>query len=181
MGKPDNKELIRIAAEIGAKTAIDRWEKEKEKEKSEQKDRRLHNTLLLLKNYRLFRDHAKNAVFQAEQMDESIYDILESMERKTSNLFVDSIKSSAMRTAMLVRHIEVMLGLYRVYCENSRKPEDLRRWRVIEGLYVADKELSVLDLADRENVAKRTVERDVTEACEHLAALIFGIDGIRKS
>lgn len=181
MGKTDNKDLIRIAAEIGAKVAIDRWEKEKEKEQAERKDQRLYNTHLLLKNYRLFRDHAKNAVFQAEQMDESIYDILESMERKTSNLFVDSIKSSAVRTAMLVRHIEVMLGLYRTYCEGSRKPEDLRRWHVIEGRYIADKELSVLDLADQEHVADRTIRRDVEEACEHLAALFFGIDGVRKA
>ena len=179
MGKVD-KETIRIAAEAGAKAALDRWEKERTKLVTERADRRLHNTRLLLKNYKLFCKHAENAVFEAEQLDESVYDILDMMERNTSNVFVDSIKSSVMRTAALVQHIEVMLGLYRTYCEGSRKPEDSRRWRIIEARYIADDEKSVMDIAEQECVADRTVRRDIEVACEHLAALFFGIDGVKR-
>ena len=179
MGKVD-KELTRIAAEVGAKAALDRWEKENAKAVAERRDCRLHNTRMLLQNYRRFREHAVNAVFQVDQLDESVFDILDLMERNTSNMFVDSIKNSVARTATLVKHIDTMLGLYRVYCEGSSKPEDARRWRVVQGRYVAEEEKSVLELADEECVADRTIRRDIEEACEHLAALFFGIDGIRK-
>lgn len=179
MGKAD-KDVVRIAAEAGAKAAIDRWEKEKAKTASERADRRLYNTRILLQNYRRFREHAVNAVFQVDQLDESVFDILDLMERHTNNVFIDSIKNSVARTAMLVKHIDTMLGLYRVYCEGSSKPEDARRWRVIKGRYIDTAEKTVLDLADQECVADRTIRRDIEEACEHLAALFFGIDGIRK-
>lgn len=179
MGKVD-KDVVRIAAEAGAKAALERWEKEKEKAVAEKKDRRLHNTRILLQNYRRFREHAANAVFEVGQLDESVFDILDLMQRHESNMFVDSIKKSVARTVMLVDHIDTMLGLYRVYCENSSKPEDARRWRVIHGKYIAEHEKTVLDLAEQENVADRTIRRDIEEACEHLAALFFGIDGIRK-
>ena len=181
MGKID-KETIRIAAEAGAKAAMDRLDKERAKDRSEKVDRRLHNTRLLLRNYKLFKKHTENAVFEADQLDESVYDILDMMERNTGVGFVDSIKNSVARTAILVRHIEVMLGLYKVYCERSSKPEDARRWRVLEARYLMeDNEVSVQDVAERESVAERTIRRDVEDACEHLAALIFGIDGIKYS
>lgn len=179
MGKVD-KETIRIAAEAGARAAMDRWEKEKAKMVTEHADQRLHNTRMLLKNYRRFRDYAENAVFQVDQLDENVFDILDLMERNTNTVFVDSIKNSVARTSMLVKHIDTMLGIYRVYCEGSCKPEDARRWRVVQGRYIDDMEKSVIDLAEQEHVADRTIRRDLEEACEHLAALFFGIDGVKR-
>ncbi len=179
MGKMD-KEMIRIAAEAGARAAMEKLEKERRKDVEERVDRRLHNTRLLLKNYRLFREHTDHAVYQVEQLDESIYEILELMERRGPSDFSASIKNSAARTAVLVRHIDVMLGLYKTYCENSGRQEDLRRWRVAKALYVNDQPATVQELADREFVAEKTIRRDVDSICEHLSALLFGIDGIKK-
>lgn len=179
MGKVD-KETIRIAAEAGAKAAITQWEKERAKAADERVDRRLYNTRLLLKNYRLFKKHAENAVYEAEQLDESVYDILDMMERNTGNGFVDSIKNSVARTATLVRHIEVMLGLYRVYCEQSGRPEDLRRWRAVKAKYIDEYEKTNADIAEGEYVSDRTIDRDIATAHEELAALFFGVDGVRK-
>lgn len=180
MGKVD-KETIRIAAEAGAKAALDRWEKERAKLLTERVDRRLHNTRLLLKNYKLFRKHAENAVFEADQLDESVYDILDLMERNNSVGFVDSIKNSVARTATLVQHVEVMLGIYRAYCDNTGKPEDSRRWRALKGTYLDDITKSKYDIAEEEGVSDRTIDRDVATACEHLSGLLFGIDGVRMT
>jgi hypothetical protein len=179
MGKVD-KEAIRIAAEVGAKAAMDRLDEERAKERSERVDRRLHNTKLLLRNFKLFKKHTENAVFEADQLDESVYDILDMMERSSSVGFVDSVKNSVARTAILVRHIEVMLDLYKIYCERSSKPEEARRWRAIKARYIDEDEKTVLDIAEQECVADRTVRRDIEEACEHLAALFFGIDGVKR-
>lgn len=124
--------------------------------------------------------HAENAVYEADQLDESVYDILDLMERNTSNLFVDSIKNSVARTVTLVKHIDVMLGLYRVYCEQSGNPEDSRRWRALKAKYIDGCEKSNLDIAEQENVSGRTIDRDIAAAQEGIAALFFGIDGVRK-
>ena len=180
MGK-ENKETIRIAAEVGAKVAMDRLDKERAKERSERVDRRLHNTRLLLRNYKLFRQHAENAVFEVEQLEESVYDILDMMERNTGIGFVDSIKNSVARTATLVGHIEVMLGIYKTYCESTGKAEDARRWRALKGTYLDDASKSKYDIADEEGVSDRTIDRDIVAACEHLSGLFFGIDGVRRS
>lgn len=179
MDKKD-KEMIRIAAEAGAKAAMERLDEERRKEVKERLDRRLRNTRLLLKNYRLFKKHTDNAVYQVEQLSESVYEILELMERRGPSDFSASIKNSAARTAVLVRHIDVMLGLYKTYCENSGRPEDLRRWRVVKALYIDDCPTTVQELADREFVAEKTIRRDVEAICDHLSALLFGIDGIKK-
>ena len=179
MGKVD-KEVVRIAAEAGAKAAMDRLEKERAKDQVEKADRRLHNTRLLLKNYRLFKKHAENAVYRVEQLDESVYDILESMDRSTNAGFVESIKTSVARTVTLVKHIDTMLGIYRTYCQGSNKPEDSRRWRVVKARYIDEREKSNPDIAEQENVSERTIDRDIAAAHEQLAALFFGIDGVRR-
>lgn len=180
MSKVDNKELIRMAAEVGAKVAVDRLDKERAKAQTEKKDKRLHNTKLLLDNFRLFKRYTENAVYDAEQLDESIYDILDMMERNSGSCIVDSIKNSVARTATLVGHVEAMLGLYRTYCEASNKPEDNRRWRVVQWRYIDDYEKSIFEIAEQEGVSTRTIDRDVFTACDHLAALFFGIDGVCK-
>ena len=40
--------------------------------------------------------------------------------------------------------------------------------------------LTVAGLADREGVVERTIYKDVDAACEKIAALMFGIDGIKR-
>ena len=180
MGKMD-KEMIRIAAEAGARAAMEKLEKERKQDMEERGDRRLHNTRLLLKNYRLFKEHADNAVYQVEQLDESVYEILELMEKRGTSDFSASIKNSAARTAVLVRHIDVMLGLYKAYCEKTGKQDDARRWRVVQSLYIDDNPATVQELADREFVVEKTIRRDIDAICEHLAALLFGIDGIKRA
>lgn len=180
MGKMD-KEMIRIAAEAGAKAAMDRLDEERHRDAEQRKDRRLRNTRLLLRNYKLFRKHAENAVFEAGQLDESVYDILDMMERNTNIGFVDSIKNSVARTSTLLGHIDAMLGIYKTYCESTGKPEDSRRWRALKSTYLEDESKSKYDIADEEGVSDRTIDRDVAEACEHLSGLFFGIDGVRMN
>lgn len=175
------EEIIRLAAEAGAKAAMETLEKERQKETLEMSDRRLRNTKLLLRNYRVFKDHAANAVYEVESEEDPLQIIQElMMPGKSPNLFVESIKRSVARTVTIVKHIETMLHLYQVYCYQYGSEEDERRWRVIEGLYVGNQKISVAELAEREGVVERTIYKDIDVASERLSALIFGIDGIKK-
>ena len=71
-----------VGAEVGAKAAVKAVEREKKRVKERLYDRRYHNTKLLLQNYRHLNEHFKNAIFeieQAEEFDETFYDIMECM------------------------------------------------------------------------------------------------------
>ena len=182
--KKHQDSIARMAAEIGAKTAIEAYERRMKIAQTERADRRLHNTKLLLRNYRLFKEHCDNAVYEVEKLtsEETIYDILDAISGvDTSGAFVESIKKSVARTVTIVQHIDVMFQLYETYCYRSGKPEEERRYRVIKALYIDDNPPTIEELAKQENIYPRTIYKDVDAACERLSALIFGIDGIKKS
>jgi PleD family two-component response regulator len=146
-------------------------------------DRRLRNTKLLLRNYRVFRAHVENAVFEVEEYEspeEILTDLM--MPGRDSTQFVESIKRSAARTATIVQHMETMMRLYQTYCITSGNAEDERRWRVINALYICEEDgrRTIPQLAKDEGVVTRTIYNDVDVACERIAALMFGIDGIKR-
>lgn len=175
------KEICDRAAAIGSKEALKTFEHERKKEYSGRSDRRLRNTKLLLRNYHMLKEHAENSVFGRTQMEESALDILESMMSMYDNeVIIESIKRSATRTAVIVSHIEIMFGLYEAYCSNAPNREiEMRRYEVIWDMYMADKILSVKDIAEKQHMSKDTVYADLRVATERLTSLIFGVDGLK--
>ncbi len=178
-----DEELEKIyerAAVIGAQEAMKRFEQERKSEIGQRADRRLRNTKLLLRNYRMLKKHAENSVFRRAQMDESAFDILESMMKSRDNdVIISSIKDSAARTAVMVSHVESMLGLYAAFCEKSPNKEiERRRYDVVWDMYIAEDTLSAKEIAKKKNMSKENVYVDLRVAVERLAALIFGVDGL---
>lgn len=173
------KEVAKIAGESGAKLALETLEKEKRKMVRERRDRRLRNTKLLLKNYRMLKAHCENAVFEASQLDSSV-NILDLMESvfDGEDLYVESVKRSAERTYLIINHIDEMLRLYEIYCFTSDKPEDQRRYNTLYAMYIGEEVATAQDIATKENIDIRTVYKDIDGATEKLTALIFGIDGL---
>lgn len=177
------RQAAEIAAREAARVAIEMWEKEKKKEVRNRVDRRLRNTKLLMDNYRSFVAHVRYAVFDSQSAyEESAIYILDMMDSSdgVDSVAIESIKRSTARTAVIVSHIDEMLKVYKLMCESSRKPEDLRRFRIISALYIDNDQLSILDIADAEHVDQRTVYRDRDIAFERLSALFFGIDGMER-
>ena len=176
------KELAYIAKEaaaIGARTALETMEQEKKKMHSKAADRRLHNTKLLLRNYRMLKDNSENSIFGRSQMEESAADILCSMMNLYDDeVIVDAIKRSATRTAIMVSHIDTMMGIYRAYCEKSSNILDIRRYEVVYDMYIAEESLTVKDIAKKKSMSKENVYSDLKIATERLSALIFGVDGL---
>ena len=169
------------AATIGAQEAMKRFEQERKKEFGQRTDRRLRNTKLLLRNYRMLKEHAEHSVFSRAQMNESAFDILELMMSSYDNdLVIDSIKQSAARTAIMVSHVETMLGLYAAFCDKSPNQEiERRRYDVVWDMYMAEDTLSAKEIAEKQNMSKENVYADLRVAVERLTALIFGVDGLK--
>lgn len=182
MGKKRYKALSQDMMKEIAEYAIDCYRDEQERSKKLRYDKRLRNTKLLLKNYRELVSHSENAIYEASQVeDEDLFDILEMMSgANDSQYYVESIKTSAARTSLIIEHVREMLALYEVYCDRSQKPEDKRRFRTIHALYIQDEPKTYEQIAEEENVETRTVYRDVDAAVEKLTFLIFGIDGMRR-
>lgn len=174
------RNIYEKAAAVGAKEALKTLEQERKKEQKKKVDRRLRNTKLLLRNYHMLKEHTENSVFGRTQMEESAADILESMMSMYNNeVIIESIKRSATRTAIIVSHIEVMFELYHSYCEHTSSSEiDLRRYEVAWDMYIAEKTLSVKEIAVKQNISTRNVYEDIKVAIERLSALIFGVDGL---
>lgn len=174
------KNIYERSAEIGAQEAMKRFEQERLSDIGKRADRRLRNTKLLLRNYRMLKKHAENSVFRRAQMDESAFDILESMMKSRDNdVIISSIKDSAARTAIMVSHVEAMLGLYAAFCEKSPNKEiERRRYDVVWDMYIADDTLSAKEIAKKKGMSKENVYVDLRIAVERLAALIFGVDGL---
>lgn len=168
------------AAEIGAKAAMERLEQEKKSMYHKAVDRRLHNTKLLLRNYRMLRENADNSVYGRSQMEESAADILCSMMNLYDDeVIVDAIKRSATRTAIIVSHIDTMLKLYEAYCLKSGNELDNRRYEIITDAYIIEQPMTVKEIAKKWHMSKENVYSDLKIATERLSALIFGVDGLR--
>lgn len=169
-----------IAAKAGAKAAAEIIAKERQKERESRYDRRLRNTKLLLQNYRMFKEHCSRAVFDASQLEENAIDILDLMWGRDGSNFVDSIKRSAQRTGIIIRHIDEMLDAYAGLCQLSGREEEMRRMRAVFALYIDNPGLTIEEISEHENVNISTVYRDITLATEKLTGLIFGLDGLNS-
>lgn len=169
-----------IAGKAGAKAAAEFITQERKREKESRYDRRLGNTKLLLENYRMFKEHCARAVFDSSQLDENAIDILDLMWGRDGDVFVESIKKSAQRTQIILRHIDEMLDAYAGLCKLSGREEEMRRMRAVLALYIENPGKTIQEISELENVNTSTIYRDIAIATEKLTGLIFGLDGLNS-
>lgn len=172
--------FVRVVAEIASKTAIEVYAEQKEKDKRMRKNRRLRDTKRLMKSYREIRIHAGDAIASLSEVETEDFDFFQSLMEDTCEVDVNAIVRSKAKSAIMISHIDAMLQSYEIICYNSKKPEDQRRYRVLEAMYLKDEPEQVYDIAERENIDTRTVYRDLDAACEKMSALLFGIQWIER-
>ena len=174
-------EAVRIGVEAGTIAAQKQLEAGKKALERGRYSRRLHNTRLLLANYRNLKEHVNGAVFNGRKAKENALDILDNLDsfEFEDNYYINSIKQSQQRTLIILTHIEEMLNLYRISCEQSGKAEEMRRYRILHAAYIDPEKKSAEEIARDNCVEKRTYYSDLGKAIKPLSALIFGIDGIR--
>ena len=171
-------EQYRIVSEAASKMAIEKYQEEVVKRKKENRDRKLHNTKMLMEHYRDFVAHSEMAISDASQIqdDYSLEELLDlmSMDSNRHSLTVESIKESAVRTRIIVDHIGNMLGYYKFKCESSGREEMMRRCDTLYGLYVDENEKTPQELANQFFVDLSTVYRYNRQALRDVSVLLFG-------
>jgi hypothetical protein len=175
--KEELTSIIQDAALVGAQVASDAMLVGQRKKEKERIDRRLHNTDLLLRNYRTLKASCENAVYESKEGEVS--EVLEDiMSMKNDKVIVESIRTSARRTAIMVQHIDKMLEVYRVYCSKISE-KDKRRYKIIKALYISKAPMTIAEISKKFSVSKVTVYEDIKIAKERLSSLFFGIDGLK--
>ena len=180
----DIEAIIRETAKLAALESARAVLKEQAQKAAGRADRRLHNTKLLLKNYRMFKKHCTGAVYTDETGDhdgkeeETALELLDMMLQRNNAITVESIRNSCRRTKIMVRHIDSMLALYETYCEQSKNEAHKRGYRIIKAMYIDDEAKSIEQLAALEGVSTRQAYRDHDAAVEKISALMFGIDAL---
>lgn len=171
------REIISIAAQV----AIEKYLKSEETQRKERRDRRLHNTKLLLERYRSFVVHSESAVYDATQVEDDMdfESLLDLMDCKHEQVSVESVRDSVARTRLLLNHVDMMLGYFKYHCEHSPRAEEARRYRVIHLSYLVPEEeqKTFQEIADDEGVDISTIYKDQKVAIRQLSALLFGILG----
>lgn len=177
-------DVVRNACKAGADALLKEQTTIRKRERARSMDKRLHNTRLLLKNYRLLKEHFKSAVYKFEEEQSAdelkpgdIWRLLN--DNAPEEVYIESICKSATRTMIILQHIDKMLGIYEAYCESSSMQSAQRQYRILKAYYLQEPQVSMADIADAEHVHRRTAERDLDAAIEGLTALIFGIDSIK--
>lgn len=158
---------------IVAKVTLEHYDAEVKRQQKIKRDRRLRNTKLLLRHYRTLKDHCEGDLNVKIDEDEVVADIDEQY------LAINSITRSKKRTQRMVSFIDQMLEIYRIRCEQSNDPMDLRRYETIMSVYIYEEHLTVEEVSKRHKVEVRTVYRDSKDAVYQLSCLIFGVDGLR--
>ena len=167
-----NKDQI---IEIAVAAALEWQKKQQQKQNKFRHDKRLRNTRLLLKHYPLLKEHCENSVY-AETEQANAIDILDDIDGFDGNTYIESIRRSVTRTNIIIRHIDTMLQIYEIYCQKSRAPEDMRRFRILKAKYFDHIDMSVI--LKNEGIEERTYYRDMRDAVSKLGSLIFGIDSL---
>lgn len=177
------EQLIKHAAKIGAQAGIFAYKEQEKITAKEIKNRKLRNTRLLLGKYRMLSEHIDNATFKKSQIEDAqAIDWLNEMydPNNKADQIVDSIMNSALKTKIIVQHIDKMIDIYRIVCERDGAVKMQRRYDAFYGRYIAEKRLRYETLAEKWNVDVRTIQNDIKEAVNDFSSLLFGVDWINK-
>ena len=178
MGKNNDVRIATIAAETASKTALETYAKEKRKDSRILADRRLRDTKRLMNNYREIKIHAGDAIASLREVENEDYEFFRDLIEYGDTIEVAAIVRSKAKSAIMLAHIDAMLQTYQAICYGSNRPEEIRRYRVLEARCLIEKPLTAPEIAQAENIDIRTVYKDFDAACEKISALLFGIQWI---
>lgn len=179
MDKEKFKEIVSISASIAAEKALEIINIERDKARKERRNKRFHNTKRLLRSYRELKVHASESISYLSQISDEDYEFYHNL-LEDEKIDVQAIGRTRARSAVMIAHIDAMLNTFEIISMGSSRPEDHRRCRVINALYIDDERMTVKEIAALEAVDERTVYKDIEVACDKLSALLFGIEWIEK-
>lgn len=146
--------------------AIKKYDKEK---KVQQRDRRLHNTRLLMKNYITLKNHVDYV-----NTDNKLIDYLEEEEEDVNDrTFIISVCRTKMRTAKMLGYVDSALNIVK---EKFRKSCEEYKYKAFE-LYYIDK-MTNEEIQKKLNCGKNSPKKWSDLIVEELSVLLWGVEAL---
>jgi len=159
---------LRLVSEIASKNAVDTIKKLERQDSNEKKDRRLHNTRALLRNYRSLKKHCEKSVQKLNKISDEDVSFL-----FTANITLESVKQSTARTRLILLQVDTMLAIFKKICRENGEEE---KFDMLISCYVDH--IPIADLADKYRLSGRSVQRYVHQGIKTLSILLFGVDSL---
>ena len=169
--------MMEKAALVGAQVAADALKAAYTEMDLEKKNRRLHNTRLLLNHYQEFKAHCTEASFESRHMVSEDEFITHLMQQRDDGMVLESIRRTVERTGMIVAHIDRMVSVFKSFCDRGGQREK-RQYEVLRAYYLSPEKMTVQQLSEMYSVSRRAIYKDLRSGEEKLAVLIFGMDGL---
>ena len=170
--------LLKKTVEAAVETAFEKYLREKKQSEEESRDKRLHNTELLLKKYRGLKEYSDDAVFDATQVkgDQHLQEILDLMSHGESShsISVRSMRERVAQVRIILHHVDKMLNFYEFQCKKGSKDEE-HKWETVYLLYLSDEEKTIQEIAEVFEVDMSTAYRYRRTAINDLSTLFFGV------
>lgn len=178
------QEQINQIAAVAGEEAVKRFRAEQVKsdKKRAREENKVKKTKKMLSSYRRIKDTLSDeAEFTEEEQIELrwkfIQDLMGSV-RETVSRSERTIKDEEKRRQedlYCIYRIEKATEMYREECEKSGSEEAKRRYRELSMMYLEEKQYSVQEISEVENVSDKTVYKDLGIACGIVAVYLLGI------
>lgn len=178
------QEQINQIAAVAGEEAVKRFRAEQVKsdKKRAREENKVKKTKKMLSSYRRIRATLSDeAEFTEEEQIELrwkfIQDLMGSV-RETVSRSERTIKDEEKRRQedlYCIYRIEKATEMYREECEKSGSEEAKRRYRELSMMYLEEKQYSVQEISEVENVSDKTVYKDLGIACGIVAVYLLGI------
>ena len=131
---------------LDALEVIEKHEKNKEMKMKQSEEKRyenvLHNTKLLMQNYRNFKQHISTVDDLEEEIMENWI-----IDWDSDRNVINQILATRARTETILMHIDNCLKYYEIRCMSSEREDVQRKYQVIKMLYLEDKKMSHFEIA----------------------------------
>lgn len=178
------QEQINQIAAVAGEEAVKRFRAEQVKsdKKRAREENKVKKTKKMLSSYRRIKATLSDeAEFTEEEQIELrwkfIQDLMGSV-RETVSRSERTIKDEEKRRQedlYCIYRIEKATEMYREECEKSGSEEAKRRYRELSMMYLEEKQYSVQEISEVENVSDKTVYKDLWIACGIVAVYLLGI------
>lgn len=146
--------------------------KEIRKEEQELKRKGVyHDARLLMKHYNDLKTHYEKGISDIKGIQENI-DTFNDMDEE--DIYIYSIKSSKIRTLIMISHLEFALKALK---NKQKKNKTYEKYRALELYYIY--ELTYEKVAEKLNCSEISVRRWIKEMLKELGVFLFGIDGLK--
>ncbi len=178
------QEQINQIAAVAGEEAVKRFRAEQVKsdKKRAREENKVNKTKKMLSSYRRIKATLSDeAEFTEEEQIELrwkfIQDLMGSV-KETVSRSERTIKDEEKRRQedlYCIYRIEKATEMYREECEKSGSEEAKRRYRELSMMYLEEKQYSVQEISEVENVSDKTVYKDLGIACGIVSVYLLGI------